>query len=243
MLNQTFEPRDLLLIVMLVVLEGLLSIDNALVLGLLARRLPPRSQTKALTYGLIGSFFFRLIAIAMAAWLLRWRITEEVGGVYLLYVAAKHFLRTGKPKRPILAEPARIEFWTVVASIELTDIAFAADSILASIALVGPMPPHSPSPIHPKLWLILLGGMMGVVLMRVAAVAFIRLLKSFPRFETSAYLLVATVGLKLLADGWYNWSEDRVDFQSPTSPAFWVFWSVMLLWIGVGFLPRRQAGG
>lgn len=243
MLNQTFEPRDLLLIVMLVVLEGLLSLDNALVLGMLARRLPQQSQTKALTYGLIGSLFLRLIAIGAAAWLLKWRITEEIGGIYLVYVAIKHFIRTGKPRRRVLAEPARVEFWTVVASIELTDIAFAADSILASIALVGPIPPHSPSPIHPKLWLILLGGMMGVVLMRVAAVAFIRVLKSFPRFETSAYLLVATVGLKLLADGWYNSGEIRMDFQSPASPAFWVFWSVMLVWIAVGFLPRRRAAG
>jgi YkoY family integral membrane protein len=239
MFHQTFQPRDLLLVLMLVVLEGLLSIDNALVLGLLARRLPEKSQAKALTYGLLGSFIFRFIAVILAAWLLKINFVKLLGGAYLIYVAVRHLLFPKKKKPHVdTADQSKLNFWMVVASIELTDIAFAADSILASIALVGPMPPGAT--IHPKLWLILLGGMMGVLLMRVAAVLFIRLLKKFPRFETAAYLLVATVGVKLIADWWYNSEGDRLNFESPSSPAFWVFWSAMALCISVGFLPGRK---
>ena len=76
---------------MLIVLEGVLSIDNALVLGLLAKRLPKHQQKRALTYGLVGAFVFRLIAIATATFLLKWTIFKLLGGAYLIYVAVKHF--------------------------------------------------------------------------------------------------------------------------------------------------------
>src|SRR6478672_13792700 len=89
--GQTFEFHDLFIVGLLVVLEGVLSIDNALVLGLLARRLPKHLQSKALTYGLAGAFVFRVIAIAAAAYLLHWRFVKLLGGAYLVYVSAKHF--------------------------------------------------------------------------------------------------------------------------------------------------------
>jgi YkoY family integral membrane protein len=240
MLHQTFQPGDLFLVFVLVVLEGLLSIDNALVLGLLARRLAPRLQTKALTYGLIGSFVFRLVAIFAAAWLLKWRFVKLLGGGYLIYIAVKHLLTKSHKRRPLEESNQPLGFWSVVASIELTDVAFAADSILAGIALVGPIPPNTGSNIHPKLWVILLGGMIGVLLMRVAAVGFIRLLKRFPGFELTAYLLVGLVGLKLLADWQFNATEHQLDFESPSAPAFIVFWSLMLLCVLIGFVPKHR---
>ena len=96
--------------------------------------------------------------------------------------------------------------------IELTDIAFAVDSILAAIAMVGSPPPGTPpDAFHPKLWVVILGGIIGLMLMRVAARMFIQLLEQFPRFEMSAYLLVIVIGLKLLADWTVNsdWSFDQ----------------------------------
>ena len=242
MLNQTFQPRDLFLVLVLVGLEGLLSVDNALVLGLLAGRLPRHLQTRALTYGLLGSFIFRLIAIFTAAWLLKYRSIKLLGGGYLVYVAVKHFFFPPPHQDPatLTAADEKKAFWSIVATIELTDIAFAADSILAGIALVGPMPKNSTSTIHPKLWVILVGGMLGVFLMRIAAVGFIKILRIFPRFESTAYLLVAIVGLKLIADWWFNATEELLNFESPSSPAFWAFWGLMLTCVGFGFLPGKK---
>src|SRR5829696_10341241 len=91
MFGQTFAANDLFLIGLLIILEGVLSIDNALVLGLLAKRLPKHQQKRALTYGLVGAFVFRLIAIATATFLLKWTIFKLLGGGYLIYVAVKHF--------------------------------------------------------------------------------------------------------------------------------------------------------
>lgn len=240
MLGQTYSPQDLGVVVLLVLLEGLLSIDNALVLALLARRLPKELHAKALTYGLAGAFVFRFIAIGSASYLLHWRIVKLIGGGYLLWISFQHFFLKQPDPRPSIDDAGNTpassapRFWTTVALIELTDIAFAVDSILAAIGLVGSRPA--------KLWVVITGGMLGVILMRIAAAMFIKLLERFPRFETSAYLLVMTIGFKLLADWALNSPQhpERADFQDPASPFFWTFWSLMLVSIAIGFLPPRK---
>jgi YkoY family integral membrane protein len=266
MFGQTFDLHDLAIIGLLIVLEGVLSIDNALVLGLLAKRLPKRLQGKALTYGLVGAFVFRVTAIALATYLLHWRIVKLLGGLYLIYVTVKHFFFEGKdeektevivspdgtimpvadgpdPRDPADAGRTCAPFWPTVAVIEFTDIAI--DSILAAIALVGPPPPGSDPhrQTHPKLWVVVTGGMLGVILMRFAAVLFIRLLERFPRFETSAYLLVLLIGLKLMADWHFNPDPQHphpmFNFHSYHSPGFWVFWMLMVAFFCVGFVPAR----
>lgn len=269
--GQEFVTSDLAVVGLLLVLEGVLSIDNALVLGLLAKRLPPSQRKRALSYGLIGAFVFRFVAIATATFLLQWTWVKLLGGAYLLYISLKHLFfesreeepdhieidEQGEPVlvvaetgEPISAEREVIEiaervpfplaegegsvlenapqservnrgalsspkldmrkFWWTVFVIEMTDIAFAVDSIVAAIGVVGSPPPGTPaSAPHPKLWVVILGGFLGVVLMRFAAVLFIKLLDRFPRFETAAYLLVSIIGLKLLADWGLNgdWSS------------------------------------
>jgi YkoY family integral membrane protein len=289
--GQTFESYDLVVILLLIVLEGVLSIDNALVLGLLAKRLPKHQQSRALTYGLVGAFVFRIIAIATATYLLKWQWVKLLGGGYLVYIAVKHLFfeskeeeddkivqtaegelavvrrDTGAPvsekeEETIIRENVPLpvphsvtapaassrggtaKFWPTVFVIEMTDIAFAIDSILAAIALVGTAPVgHTGT--HPKLWVVVTGGMLGVILMRFASVVFIRLLERFPRFEMAAYLLVIVIGGKLLVDWGMNSPEHphRVDFHNWRNPAFWVFWVLMAVSFVVGFLPSKKHGG
>ncbi|MEX0726263.1 MAG: hypothetical protein WEB58_22595 [Planctomycetaceae bacterium] len=285
-MGQTFVAGDLAVIGLLILLEGVLSIDNALVLGLLAKRLPKHQQKRALTYGLVGAFAFRIIAIGTASILLRWRIVKLIGGGYLIYVAVKHFFfeiqeeveeeivtdEQGRPSlinkathEPLTPEQEKLEieeraplvevaeraipdigkakFWPTVVVIELTDIAFAVDSILAAIALVGSPPPgHPVEALHPKLWVVITGGILGVILMRFAAVVFIRLLERFPRFEISAYLLVTVIGLKLVADWGFNSPEHphTVDFHDWRHPAFWTFWIAMIVCFAIGFIPKKR---
>lgn len=273
--GQTFEFHDLAIVALLVVLEAVLSIDNALVLGLLAKRLPKHLQSKALTFGLIGAFIFRIAAIVTAGFLLRWTFAKFLGGAYLIYVAVAHFFTSAEadddatvalgpdgqpqlihastgepvaPAGPVITKTKSgkplsvhsVRFWKAVLVIELTDIAFAVDSIVAAMGLIGQQQ-ASDTGAHDKLWIVVAGGMLGVILMRFAAVLFIKLLERFPRFETAAYLLVIVIGVKLLIDWWYNTPQtpDRVNFHSLQSPAFWIFWIVMIVSFTVGFLPRR----
>jgi YkoY family integral membrane protein len=275
--GQTLDWSDLGMIGLLVLLEGALSIDNALVLGLLAKRLPKEQQRKALTYGLIGAFVFRFIAVCMAAYLLEWRIVKLLGGGYLVYIAVKHLFfesheddgevhftaegeptlvheRTGEPLTPeeeeteiqqraplpLPRQPRNYaKFWPTVFVIEMTDIAFAVDSILAAIGVVGSR--------QSKLWVIIAGGLLGVILMRFAAVIFIKMLDRFPRFGTAAYLLVLVIGGKLLVDWWFNvpnpndpHAGEVVNFHSLSSPAFWIFWGLMAATFATGFLPKKH---
>ena len=83
--------------------------------------------------------------------------------------------------------------------------------------------------------------MLGIVLMRYAATLFIRLLEMFPRFETAAYLLVAVIGGKLMLDWAVNTHEHHVlDFHSPKSLAFWIFWALMVASFSIGFIPKKK---
>jgi YkoY family integral membrane protein len=184
--------QDLTTIGLLVFLEGILSIDNALAIALIAKHLPPAQQRRALTYGLVGAFAFRFAALAVVGYLMRWVWVKYIGGAYLLWMALAHFL---KPKPDTGAESDQAKkstgrsFWATVAIIELTDIAFAVDSILAAVAISN------------KLWVVVTGGILGVIMMRFAASVFIHLLKRFPELETTAYLLILGVGLKLVLQG------------------------------------------
>lgn len=215
--------QDLFLIGFLAFLEGILSIDNALVLALMARHLPKEQQRKALTYGLAGSVVFRLASLTIVSHLMRWTWVKFVGGGYLLIVGGSHLIKRANGDDLSKAPSKKRGFWATVALIELMDIAFAVDSILAAVALTN------------KFWIVFTGGMMGVLLMRFAASGFLALLHRFPNFETTAYLLVTVIGAKLVVDGFHF---PGVDFHSASSPAFWIFWGMMLLSLLFGF--RRK---
>lgn len=246
MFNQTFEFADMPTIAILVLLEGVLSIDNALVLGLLAKRLPHHQQKRALTYGLVGAFVFRVVAIVLAALLMQIKWVKLLGGGYLIWVAVKHFFfDKHKHHGPLDAAgnptlPRHAGFWATVMVIELTDIAFAIDSILAAIALVEGHDPAGAGH-HPKMWVVIAGGMIGVVLMRFAAMVFMRLLEKFPRFEITAYLLVMIIGMKLVVDYLAETMDlTNIDFHHANNPGFWIFWTLMALCTAIGFLPKKK---
>ena len=219
-----FSSQDILVVGTLIFLEGILSIDNALVLAMLAKPLSPRLQRRALTYGIAGAIAFRTVAILVANSLMRWNWVKFVGGAYLLWVAIKGLRGHGGSDDE--KRTAASTFWRTVVAIELTDIAFAADSILAAVALT------------PKYWLVLTGGIIGMILMRFAATLFIRLLERFPSFESAAYWLVFIIGVKLVLDGFHF---PGVDFHSSSSGAFWIFWGAMAAAFLSGFRAAKKA--
>jgi YkoY family integral membrane protein len=241
MFGQTFAPGDIATIGLLVVLEGLLSLDNALVLGVLAGRLAPRLRKRALLYGLIGGFALRLACIAAATLLLRFSILKLLGGAYLVWISAEYFLKKHRSRTGGLEiQPQHSGLWRTIAAIELTDLAFAIDSILAAVALVGPAPRGSHSALHPKFWVIATGGMLGIILMRFAAAGMSRIMEKFPRLHRSAYLLVLLIGAKLLVDWAINdpGHPHRVDFQDPSRPELWIFWGAALVCVATGFIGK-----
>ncbi|MFN3685131.1 MAG: TerC family protein, partial [Fimbriimonadaceae bacterium] len=196
MFGQTFDPSDLLSVAFLVLLEGLLSADNALVLAILVKHLPKSQQRRALLYGLGGAFVFRLVAILFAAVVLRQWWLQAVGALYLLYLPAKHFHRASQPHA---LRSGGGGFWQTVAAVELTDIAFALDSVLAGIGFIS-RPGKGVD--DSKIWVVYFGAVIGIVLLRFAASLFVRLLDRFPKLDHVAYALVGWIGIKLGIHAW-----------------------------------------
>lgn len=225
MFGQTFHIPDLASVAFLVLLEGLLSADNALVLAIMVRHLPRDQQRKALLYGLGGAFVFRLVAILFAAVVLKQWWLQAVGALYLLYLPVKHFRsKAAGPK----AKPVGTGFWATVAAVEMTDIAFAVDSVLAGVTFIDNR--------ADKIWVVYFGAIVGIVLLRLAASVFIGLLERYPALDHMAYILVGWVGVKLcfLAGHTYEkYHPEALSFVIPEMPAA-VFWGVLLSIAAIG---------
>lgn len=205
-----------LTVLFLVFLEGMLSFDNALVLAVLANKLPEADRKKALAYGMWGAIGFRFVALSLLVFLLQSVWIKFVGAGYLFWLAGKHFFGSGDDGEE--AREGHSHFWKTVLMVELTDIAFSSDSILASVG------------VSHDFWVIFAGGMLGIIMMRVAAIFFIRLVQIFPNLETSAYMLIAIIATKLLAEGCgINWEE-------PIRRN--CFWISMTLAVLSGFVPK-----
>lgn len=197
-------PQNIVTIVLtvlsLAMLEGLLSADNALVLATMVRHLPKEQQKRALRYGIIGAFVFRLIAVIFAAYLLQFWWIEVVGGLYLLWLAIKHFV-LGDGDAPGEVATTERGFWATVVNVELADIAFSVDSILAAVAVTDALPERLQDYANLKLAILWFGGAAGIVLMRYVAGVILVLLERFKGLATAAYYLVAWIGVKLIVSG------------------------------------------
>jgi YkoY family integral membrane protein len=220
---------DLLTVALLVALEGLLSADNAMVLAVLVLGLPKREQKKALQYGIVGAFAFRIIAIMAAAYLIQIRFVMLVGAAYLLWLPYHHFTahanaverRRPKQARPWLGLTA---FWATVVKVELTDIVFAIDSILVAVAMSN------------KLWVIITGGILGVIAMRLVIGQMLVLVNRYPPLVDGAFIIIAWVGVKLLAE--YLHDIALVPFEIPR----WFSLGLVVVIFAIALIYARMQG-
>jgi len=230
MLNQTFELADLASVAALIVLEGLLSADNALVLAVMVKHLKKDEQKRALLYGLGGAFAFRLVAILGAGYVLKLWQLQAVGAAYLLFVPLKHFYLAYKHRDSDEKQvnTKGLSFWRTVIAVEITDIAFAVDSVLAGVTFVGNK--------QEKIWVVYFGAIIGIVLLRFAAGFFVRLLDRFPVLDHVAYAIVAWVGVKLTMIAAHTFDKNNPGVMSVHIPEMskGLFWGVLLAIAGIG---------
>lgn len=222
-------------LLVLIVLEGLLAADNAVVMAVMVRHLPRIQQKKALFYGLLGAFVFRFAALFMITFLVNiWQI-QAVGAAYLLFISIKSIYDQRKKSGTELDLNVKKKsgFWMTVLKVELADIAFALDSMLAAVALAVTLPElgdfHIGGINGGQFIVMLLGGIIGLVIMRFAARQFVQLLERFPSLETAAFLIVGWVGIKLLV---MTLAHEKLQIIDPGFPhsTTWniIFWSVLI---------------
>ncbi|HEV3059374.1 MAG TPA: hypothetical protein VGY48_14080 [Vicinamibacterales bacterium] len=187
-----FHASDFVTIALLVALEGLLSADNAMVLAVLVLGLPSGERKKALRYGILGAFFFRTIATLLAVYMIRLGWVKLVGAGYLLYLVYQHFTGGDAEDRRVVP-PARAAFglsalWATVVKVELTDIVFAIDSILVGVAM------------SPKTWVVVTGGLLGIVMMRLVIGRLLALVERYPALVDGAFIIISWVAIKLVLE-------------------------------------------
>jgi YkoY family integral membrane protein len=197
-------------LLVLVGLEGLLAADNALVLAIMVKHLPDKERKKALFYGLAGAFVFRFGSLFVISYLVDiWQV-QAIGALYLLFIAANHILRKVVFKKTKTEEALhgssdqpkkKAGFWLTVFKVEVADIAFAVDSILAAVALAVALPKSGLPKIGGldggQFLVVFAGGLIGLIIMRFAASFFVKLLHSRPGLEIAAFFIVGWVGVKL----------------------------------------------
>jgi YkoY family integral membrane protein len=181
----------------LIIIESLLSVDNAAVLATMVMDLPENQRSRALKYGIWGAYIFRGIAMIFASFLIKIWWLKPLGGLYLLYLVYDYW----KGKQTETKEDDFIDkksnwlyratvgtlgnFWATVCLVELMDMAFSIDNVFAAVAFT------------PNIILVCFGVFIGILAMRFIAQWFVKLMEKYNFLETAAFIVIGILGLKL----------------------------------------------
>lgn len=194
----TDYKASLIIIGNLILIESLLSIDNAAVLATMVMDLPEKQRGRALKYGIIGAYVFRGLSLLFVSYLVKFLILKLLGGLYLLWLTAQYFYTKATPQedddllnksenRIYKATLGKLgHFWATVVLVEFMDLSFSIDNVFAAVAFTD------------SLFLICVGVFIGILAMRFAAQFFVKLISKFPFLESIAFIVIAILGVKLV---------------------------------------------
>ena len=222
--------NSLFIIGNLILIESLLSVDNAAVLATMVLNLPENQRKKALKWGIWGAYVFRGLALLFASFLIQVWWLKPIGGVYLLYLFIDHYRNKNKVEDVEIKEYHWLDrfsflgpFWRTVILVEIMDLAFSIDNVFAAVAF------------SDNLLLIWIGVFIGILAMRFVAQYFVKLLEDYPVLEHSAFWVIGILGLKLLLS--------LYEHSFPTSPLSEFLmsekteWGISILSLLIFFLP------
>ena len=186
---------EVLIFLNIMILEIVLSIDNAAVLAAMVKELPKEQQKKALTYGIAGAYVFRGFALLFASVLIKLVWLKVAGGLYLMYLAYNALstnVEQGGESKMTIKIPFLSALWSTIVAIEMMDLVFSIDNVFAAVAFT------------PNLWLICGGVFIGILAMRFATTKFVKVLEKNPILERVAYWVIGALGLKLVSSYWLH---------------------------------------
>lgn len=194
-------------VVSLIIIQGLLSVDNMLAIAALANSLPANQKKTALRLGLAGAYVFRCAALPFAGFVMKNEWVNFLGAFYLIHLMAGHFsdyvAENDDIEETVPSKPRT--FWQAVIAIQLMDLSLSVDNIVASVAM------------SRQMWVVFTGVFLGLLLLFVFATLCLKLVDKFPILEHTAFLLIGYVGLLLLlelsAQYFLHWNLEITTFQ------------------------------
>ncbi len=201
-----------LIIIQLIFLEGILSIDNAAILGAMVSSLPSKEKipwpnalgkvgkvldpllghqrVAALRVGLLGAYLGRGLMLLMASLVIRNPWLRLIGALYLIRLAFDDLAAPGEAGEDEDANRSikNSSFWITVLNVEIMDLVFSLDNVVAAVSL------------SDKLWVVMIGVAIGILAMRFAAGIFSYLVEREPILKSAAYVLVLNIGIQLLLE-------------------------------------------
>jgi tellurite resistance protein TerC len=177
-------------IISLIIIEGLLSVDNILAIATLAAQLPDKQKKIALRMGLAGAYVFRGVALFFVGFIMANMWIKFLGAFYLIHLMAEHFSNYAaehdtdpetKPTKPR-------SFWPTVFAIQLMDLSLSVDNVVTAVAM------------SPDIRIVVLGVCLGLLTLWLFATISLRLVEKYPILQHTAFLLIGYVGLLLLAE-------------------------------------------
>lgn len=251
-----------LIILQLIILEGLLSIDNAAVLGAMVIHLPDNKpiewhgglkwlgdklhpilgnqRAAALKVGLLGAYVGRGLMLFLASMIVNNPWLKILGAAYLIRLAFENLgmADESSPDAEIRTVKAT-SFWGVVVSVELADLVFSLDNVVAAVSLSN------------KLWVVFVGVALGILFMRFAAGLFSKAVEREPVLREAAYLLVFNIGVELLLEelvgieisDWVRFGISIATILLSLAYAHFKFLRVLrpvVIWVAQGFLKINE---
>jgi tellurite resistance protein TerC len=205
------------IVLQLIFLEGILSIDNAAVIGALVTPLPSdkhvvwphglqrlgewlhpllgNQRTAALRVGLLGAYVGRGLMLFMTSFLIHNSWIKIIGAAYLIHLAFDNLeeMSGGGSEDDDEVKPIKVQsFWATVLTVELMDLIFSIDNVVAAVSL------------SDKIWVVMIGVAIGILTMRFAAGIFSYAVEREPILQQAAYILVLNIGVELVLDQVWN---------------------------------------
>lgn len=182
------------IIISLIIIEGLLSVDNILAIAALASQLPEKEQKLAVRLGLIGAYLYRGLVLVFVSFIIENEWVKVVGAFYLVHLMAEHFSNWASEsgEDPSALHHKVRAFWPTVIAIQLMDLSLSVDNVITAVAL------------SPKLWIVCTGVGLGLLTLWMFATLSLKLVKRFPILEHTAFLLIGYVGIILIVEICYE---------------------------------------
>ncbi|MFN8308533.1 MAG: DUF475 domain-containing protein [Chitinophagales bacterium] len=192
-----------IVILNLILIESLLSIDNAAVLATMVMKLPQTQRVRALRIGVLFAYLFRGAFLVFANLLIKISWLKLIGGGYLIYLCVHFFIKNNQQHQNILEQEKEVTdeaemkkdkfrflslFWRTVLLVEVMDLTFSLDNVFAAVAFTS------------NIYLVCLGVFIGIITMRIVTAYFVKLMERFPFLDRLAFVIIGILGMKLVLE-------------------------------------------